>query len=160
TLFRSFSATNGNYLKDREVAQAVVDMLREVGIDAQMESLEQSVWAEGLYSNTLQPMFMIAWQYSPAMDAALPYTYFQCAPRSFADYLCNEEFDALMDAAQQAFDVQEREALLQQAAGVLREEAPILFLHQMPAIFGVAEGLSGIRFNADNTVDYHDAEFR
>lgn len=155
-----FSATNGNYLKDREVAQAVVDMLREVGIDAQMEALEQGVWAEGLYSNTLEPMFMIAWQYSPAMDAALPYTYFQCNPRSFADYLCNEEFDSLMDAAQQAFDVSEREALLQQAAAVLREEAPILFLHQMPAIFGVASGLEGIQFNADNTVDYDQAEFR
>lgn len=155
-----FSATNGNYLKDREVAQAVADMLREVGIDAQMEALEQSVWAEGLYSNTLEPMFMIAWQYSPAMDAALPFTYFQCAPASFADYLCNQEFDALMDAAQQAFDVQEREALLQQAAAVLREEAPILFLHQMPAIFGVAKGLEGIRFNADNTVDYHEARYR
>lgn len=154
-----FSGTVANYLKDREVAEAVAGMIEEIGVTVDLDLLEQSVWAEGLYSNTLRDMFMIGWQYSPAMDVTLPYTYFQCAPTSFADYICSEEFDTLYRESQAQFDAETRAELLRQASVVLHEEAPALFLHQLTAIFGVAPGLNGVEFRADNTLEFHDAAF-
>lgn len=155
-----FHGTTGNYPKDREISEAIVGMLAEVGITAELELLEQARWAEGLYTNTLHPMFMSAWIYAPAMDAALPFTYFQCVGRSFADIMCNEEFDDLYTRASQEFDAAAREALLQQAGAVLRDEAPLIFLHQLPYIYGLDPRLENVRFFSDGTIDFTAAELR
>lgn len=155
-----FNGTTGNYPKDREISEAIVGMLAEVGIQAELELLEQARWAEGLYTNTLAPMFMSAWIYAPAMDAALPFTYFQCHPKSFVDIMCNEEFDDLYARASQEFDPVARQALLQQAAAVLREEAPLIFLHQLPYIYGLDPRLENVQFFSDGTIDFFSAELR
>lgn len=153
-----FNGTTGNYPKDREISEAIVGMLADVGITAELELLEQARWAEGLYSNTLAPMFMSAWIYAPAMDAALPFTYFQCHPKSFVDIMCNEEFDELYTQASREFDPTARQAILQQAAAVLREEAPIIFLHQIPYIYGLDARLENVQFFPDGTIDFFSAE--
>src|SRR5690606_38508698 len=52
-------APSGLYMKDREVAIAVAGMLREVGIDAQAESLESGAWNELLRGDGLSPVYFV-----------------------------------------------------------------------------------------------------
>jgi peptide/nickel transport system substrate-binding protein len=147
-----FIGTEGRYPKDKEIAEAVVGYLGRIGVRAKLQILESGVWLSKLYvKGAMGPMWMSGWMYMPAMDAQLPMTFFQCD--SVVWVMCNSEFDRLFREASITTDHRRREQLLFRLSEIIREEAPIIFLHQIPAVFGVSPRVKGLKLLADWSFD-------
>ena len=56
-----FASTNGVFPQDFEVARAIVQMWKRVGINAELEPIELSVYQERLRANTLPEATLFSW---------------------------------------------------------------------------------------------------
>lgn len=143
--------------KLKEVGEAVVAMLRDVGMKAQLVVLERAVWLEKIYASGYSSFYWMGWQYMPAMDATLPLSFFQCPGKSPIFHMCNQQFDELYAKVLAEFDTEKRLGLLQELAALFREEAPMVFLFQRAAIYGLNPQVRNVKLRADGGVDYFQA---
>jgi peptide/nickel transport system substrate-binding protein len=60
-----FHGSIGRYTKDKEIEEAVIGQLAEVGVKAQLEILEAGVFIQSFLGATIGPMWIWAWQYLP-----------------------------------------------------------------------------------------------
>ena len=149
-----FHGSQGRYTKDKEIQEAIVGQLSEVGIDAQLEILEAGVFIQSFLSAQIGPMWIWAWQYLPAMDADLPLNFFQSG--SVAKFYANPEFDAVIARSRQALDPAERSRLLQQASQIAYDDASTLFLFQTPGIYATKKSVQGLTWRPDYLIDFKD----
>lgn len=131
----------GRYPKDKEVSEVIAAQLAEVGVQANLEYLENVVFSQMAREGTIGPMSIYGWQSMPAMDINQPIPFFQCeTPRK---NFCDEELDRLIDEMEQALDPVEREAKAQEMAAYLAETAPVIFLWQFHTIYGIQPYVEG-----------------
>lgn len=143
--------TQGRYPKDKEVGELVQAYLLAVGIQAEIEVLESSVFLQKLYDGTLGPLGMSGWMWMPAMDAELPMSYFLSG--SALTFLKDQNYDNTFAAATASMDQQRREQKLQEAAALFRDEAPQIFLVQLPLVVGVQPWVKGFEPRSNYTFD-------
>jgi len=122
----TFSTPSGRYVKDKEVAEAIVGQLSKLKINVKVEVLEWGNYMAKLYSDGMGDMYMIAWAGSFDADGTL-YQLYQC--RQPLSRWCNKEFSSLLDQARGTLDQERREKLYFQASRILNDEAAALFLH-------------------------------
>ncbi len=146
-----FHCSQGRYLKDKEICEAVAGQLAQVGVRAEMEILESGVWWDLFTQGKIGPMFLIAWLYAPSMDLEFATVHFTCgSPRRV---LCNPAYDELFNRQSAAVDPSERLGLLQRLSELLFAEAPVIFLFQVPGIYAVGPNVKAIDFRADYSFD-------
>lgn len=131
----------GRYPKDKEVSEVIAAQLAEVGVQANLEYLENVVFSQMAREGTIGPMSIYGWQSMPAMDINQPIPFFQCeTPRQ---NFCDEELDRLIDEMESELDTAEREAKAKEMAVYLAETAPVIFLWQFHTIYGVQPHVEG-----------------
>jgi len=131
----------GRYPKDKEVSEVIAAQLAEVGVQANLEYLENVVFSQMARDGTIGPMSIYGWQSMPAMDINQPIPFFQCeTPR---ENFCDEELDRLIDEMEQELDPVAREANAQEMAAYLAETAPVIFLWQFHTIYGIQPYVEG-----------------
>jgi peptide/nickel transport system substrate-binding protein len=145
--------------KSKEVCEALVAFLSDVGIKVKLEIIEWAIYIKGIHANSLANMLAMRWQYLPAMDSMLAYAWFQSPGASTIHITSNKQFDELFAKADNEFGVEKRLLILKELATVFREEAPFLPLYQLPAIYGVDPKLKNIRFLADESIDFSNANW-
>ena len=153
-----FHGSQGRYTKDKEIEEAILGQLSEVGINAQLEILEAGVFIQSFLSAQIGPMWIWAWQYLPAMDADLPLNFFQT--NSVAKFYANGELDALMAKSRQALEPAERSKLLQQASQIAYDDASTLFLFQTPGIYAMKKNVQNLVWKPDYLIDFKDVSVR
>ena len=127
------------YVNDKSVAEAMIPMLRAVGINANLKTPEWST----LWSNVRKGKVGFYYMGRGGMvdpSAALS-QYFETgiAPRtSFS----SPKVDALLQKERQTFDVEQRKNLMNQAINALMEEVPAHFLWHQKIHYGVANGVN------------------
>src|SRR5690606_27236181 len=52
-----FEGSQGRYIKDREVEEAIAQQLAEVGIEVDLQILESGVWLDKWFGSTYAPLF-------------------------------------------------------------------------------------------------------
>lgn len=137
----TFHGTVGRYTKDKEIEEAVIGQLAEVGVKANLQVLEAGVFIQSFLGATIGPMFIWAWQYLPAMDADLPLNFFRSD--SVAKLMAQPRFDELIDRERRAFDTEARRRILQEANAYLRDDPPCIFLAQTPGVYAVKPTVDG-----------------
>lgn len=137
----NFDGTEGRYPKDKEVEEAIVGQLGNVGVRVNFKIVDSSVYIRNYITGKLGPMFILGQQYHPSFDLnqGLP-NYKSMAPHKL---LASAEFDALYDAQASEMDPARRLALLHKLGAWFRDAAPVLFLHQFQTVFGVQPRVKG-----------------
>jgi peptide/nickel transport system substrate-binding protein len=129
---------NGRYLKDKEVAEAIVSMLGQVGIRARLTTPEWGkIWPDIQAGRS--PFYLLG-RGSVEDPSEYLHQYFRTGvtPRvAFSD----PEVDAALDAEQKEFDPARRVALLRRAMSLIQEKAPMAFLFQYEDTYGVSRRL-------------------
>jgi peptide/nickel transport system substrate-binding protein len=147
-------STAGKIFKDKETTEAIVAYLADVGITAEVEWLESSVWAERYLNNTLDEggMFTASWVIVPPMDVMISYNQFLCSsPRKF---WCNERYDELEALEQAEGDPAKRAEYLAEMTQILHDEAVMYFVYQIPYVYAYDPGVQGIGLYGNASINF------
>jgi len=146
------SGTSERYPQDKEISQAVAQYLRQIGIDVELTLLEANAWTDRFLKFKLDPIWIIGLNYLPSMDHTFASVHFTNDP-STRQWFGDATFDELYRKQVTALDVNERRAALERFAEYIRDQAPALFLHQIPLVVAASPRVKGLKFQADYTVD-------
>ncbi len=155
---------SGRYLQDIQIAEAIQSMLAEVGIDAQIETLEWSAYLDqtnrAAEENNV-PMGLMGWG-TVTGDAdyglfALFHTSEHVPAGSNRAFYSSEEIDSLLDQARTSTDPAEREELYAEALQIIHDDAPWLFLHSETQLVAVNDAVEGLIIHPTERVLAFDA---
>lgn len=144
-----FYHPTGRYVQDARIADAIRAQLAEVGVTAELRTLEWGQYLEfirkPLADNEVQMAFLGWGTVTGDADYGLHALFHssQWAPSFNLGFYKNEQVDALLDEARNVADANRRLALYTQAQRLLWEDAPWLFLHsevQLTAVRGNVKG--------------------
>ncbi|MCG6121563.1 MAG: ABC transporter substrate-binding protein [Microvirga sp.] len=137
--FKMF-APSGRYLKDREIAEAIVGQLSRVGIRVDLELMEFGNMMTRYRAHELSPAYLIGFGL-PILDSGRPLqSYF--LPGSVQSYYRDEEIEAAINEAIQIADLDEREAALKEINRTLFERDAFVYLYLQKTIYGVSNRIS------------------
>ena len=145
---------NDRYINDEAVCQAVVGMLAQVGITANLTAMPvQNYWPEMRADN--YDMYLLGW--SPGtFDAEHPIRFLVTTPNeerrvgswNFGGY-SNARIDELLPMIQSEVDESARQAMLDEVHAIMQEEVAYVPLYSQPLLWGVREGVT-VTPRADN----------
>ena len=130
-----FGSPAGRYVMDKEVAEAIVGQLAEVGIKANIKVQEWGVYVGKILDQTVEEAYLIGWGTSLFDADATLFSWFRTGQR-FSTY-SDVAVDALLDKARAVVDADEREYLYHQALGIIMEDAPFILLYQQEDLYGI-----------------------
>lgn len=152
-----FSPTFG----DANVVLAVQGYLKDVGVIAQINTLESGVFIDKFYvrnGQTRGDLFINTGTDSNGFASAL-YGYYSCDRPPANISWCNPKFDQLMQQANAEADYQTRSTLLRQAISVFREDVTQLFLFVIPTFEVLQPNVRGF-VGPQNLVFNYDLVYR
>ncbi|MEM6465741.1 MAG: ABC transporter substrate-binding protein [Pseudomonadota bacterium] len=132
---------NDRYLNDEAVCQAVVGMLAQIGIKAELDAMPvRNYWPELREDNF--DMYLLGW--SPGtFDAEHPIRFLASTPNAekklgswnFGGY-SNARIDELLPMIQSEIDDSKRQAMLDEATQILQSEVAYVPLYVQPLVWG------------------------
>lgn len=140
----NFKCTNDRYLNDSDVCQAIVGMLGQVGLDAQLDAMPvANYWTELRDGNF--DMYLLGW--SPGtFDAEHPIRFLAHTPTdalgtwNFGGY-SNARIDELLPMVQSELDPEARQAMLDEIAAILQDEVAYVPLYHEPLVWAARAGI-------------------
>jgi ABC-type transport system substrate-binding protein len=139
----------GRYIQDALVADAIRSQLREVGLDAELRTLEWPQYVPFVRAeepNNQVQFAMLGWG-TPTMDADYAlYALFhssQIPPGFNGAFYENPEVDALLDEARSTADQDLRAQLYADAIEIIWEDAPWLFLYSEVQVTAIRSNVEG-----------------
>lgn len=140
----SLSCPNDRYLNDEAVCQAVVGMLAQVGLNATLETMPVSnYWPELREGNF--DMYLLGW--SPGtFDAEHPLRFLvhtngeRLGTWNFGGY-SNARIDEMLPLIQSEIDDSVRQAMLDEAAAIVQDDAVYNTMYVQPLLWGVRNGI-------------------
>ena len=130
---------SGRYQLDRTIAEAVAGQLSEVGIEVDLEAVEFGVYVTRKLERTIDPITLGAWS-QPVYDADGVVHLLYHTDEPWGVHYSNPRVDELAERARQTLDPDARLAMYHEALQIIREDAPVLFLHQQVDIYGRRAG--------------------
>ncbi len=130
----------GRYLKDLEIAQAVVGYINELpNVDATVNQRDFGTLAGELTTGSIEDkphFYLIGWgnETFDASQTLIPLLTSEGVLTSWS----NEEFDDLVAQSNAETDENAREQLLRQANQVAHDEAPWIFLNRQYSVYGAS----------------------
>ncbi len=128
-------ATQGRYPKDRELAQAIVGQLAQVGITVDLRVLEFNNFLDELWSHK-HPMGLWSWGDSIGDPNSMMIRMNTCGDPWSQN--CLPELDSLAKAQQFEMDPQQRAEVLRRAQDVMYDEEPNAALFQIGQVWGIS----------------------
>jgi len=135
---------NDRYINDESVCQAAVAMLAQIGLDAQLDAIPVSnYWPELREDN--YDMYLLGW--SPGtFDAEHPFRFLVHTPQenigtwNFGGY-SNARVDELIPMIQSEIDPVARQAMLDEVAATVQEDAVYVPMYVEPLLWGAADNI-------------------
>jgi peptide/nickel transport system substrate-binding protein len=134
-------------LNDESVCQAVVAMLAQIGVTAELEAMPvRNYWTELRADN--YDMYLLGW--SPGtFDAEHPIRFLVATPNpekklgswNFGGF-SNARIDALLPMIQSEIDDSKRQAMLDEATGLIQSEHAYVPMYVQPLLWGVRDTVS------------------
>jgi ABC-type transport system substrate-binding protein len=153
----TFIGTRGRYFKDFELMQAIQQQLKQVGVDARIQSVE---WARYLELVNMAPdrspleMWLDGWSGDRATD--ILQQRFGCdsfRPRGINLHgYCNKDLDALVNEAVRTLDDTRRNNYLRLAQILIRRDAPSIWGLATKVTAGMSRKLHGVLHFPDETL--------
>ncbi|MBO6626330.1 MAG: ABC transporter substrate-binding protein, partial [Roseicyclus sp.] len=138
------SCPNDRYLNDESVCQAVVGMLAQIGLEAQLDAMPVSNYWPELRADNFD-MYLLGW--SPGtFDAEHPIRFLvhtsgeRLGTWNFGGY-SNPRIDEMLPLIQSEIDDAARQAMLDEAAGIIQEDMVYLPMYVQPLIWGTRDNI-------------------
>jgi peptide/nickel transport system substrate-binding protein len=128
----------GRYVKDKEVAEAVAGMFREVGVNARVQVNEWGSHVAQILGHNIAPIYLIGWR-GVNFDPSAALIAWDCAG-AFANY-CNPQVQELLRIGLNSVAIYKRVAAYRDALSFYLVDPPALYLFQETALYAVREGV-------------------
>ncbi|KQY16676.1 peptide ABC transporter substrate-binding protein [Rhizobium sp. Root73] len=128
----------GRYIADRQIAEAVIPMLEDVGFKATLQTPEWGTLWTNVQRGETPFYYMGRGNMLDPSPALAQYFETDASPRL---KYSNPQVDALLQAERQEFDPEKRIAMLSKAMAAITEDAPACFLWLHKLSWGVAKGV-------------------
>lgn len=150
-----FKFPSGRYAQDREVSEAIAGMLAEVGVRAEMISLEPGEFLRQLRAQELAPMYFVglAPQDDPAFQASQYLSSWRYTP------IADPKIDDLIAAGATEMNVAERERIYREMMAYMHDVAPIVFLYGGIDVYGTDARLENFLPRGDGRMFFYDVTF-
>jgi peptide/nickel transport system substrate-binding protein len=140
-----FKASAGRYANDREVGQAIANMLGDVGIDVNLSQLEPGEFLRQMNAGELVPAAMVGYAAANDPDPVLA-NYSSAGRYSTTE---NAGLDKLIEEGSREMDPEKRAAIYRSAMKLMHDEALAVFLYAPDDIYGKSDRVEGFRPHAD-----------
>lgn len=144
----------GRFLKDAEIVEATAGFLAKVGIKADIKYLEPGVWGQVSEKKGREGITFPGWSgrdpnlvWDPLLKTG-----------QYQSYFSNAQLDDLLAQGASTINADERKAIYEKAAVIIKEEAPHLPMIQPPLIYGLNAKLNW-KPRTDSMLDLRKASF-
>ncbi|PWC12511.1 ABC transporter substrate-binding protein [Brenneria corticis] len=129
------------YIASADVAQAIVQDLAAIGVKAQLEVPEWSVYTQQVAAQKQAPLYMLAWGSTQTLDAdaALYPILHTGEPYSTVSL---PELDKLLNESRLTVDAAKREKILQQIQLAVAQQQPLIPLYREDSIYASSSALT------------------
>jgi peptide/nickel transport system substrate-binding protein len=136
------------------IAQAVSGYLQAINIRTEVQTVETAVYLQRFNEGRKGMFFLSPFNFGTLLDSDQVLNNFRGSAAPALRRLESPRFDAAFDASKVELDPARREQLLREAAAVLREEAPSLYLFQQGYLIGVNKKVQGFQPRLDNSIRF------
>jgi peptide/nickel transport system substrate-binding protein len=143
-----------------DVMQVIKEQLEETGMmTVNLNSMNWAEYVNGFVAGDL-PFFILGWfpDFADPENWLSPFASCLQSPDNGVNY-CNEEMDALLEAAAASSDPAEREALYQEIGELYAEEVPTIPLFWEPEFVSYRDGVEGVVVGPPFEFNYHVLSF-
>lgn len=135
----------------QSVGLFVQQQLRDIGIDAELQSLgDAASWLDLFYGRQPRPhLLSVGLQSTPAMDADFALIWFKGSQPAPVKHYDNPEFDRYYTPSVTEVNEARRRDLLQQAVAVMHEDPPFLFMTSATQVWVYKRGIDGVTRRTD-----------
>jgi len=130
-----FHYPTGRWLKDVEVAQSVGGMLKKVGVNANLITMEYGGFFSAWLKKQWKGMSMLGTENFIDSDQVVQLFLYSKGALSFS--YTDRKLDAMYEQDQREFDVAKRRQLLHEMEAYISKQAPWLFLYFQPQLYGI-----------------------
>jgi peptide/nickel transport system substrate-binding protein len=136
---------SGKYLSDVDISNAVAGMLRNVGVEANVNVVESAVYLKQWSALEMGPMYMVGWYSLNDADFATIW-YTEGSRRSVWN---NAEYEKLFIEARSTNDQGKREKAYHRMMEIMHAENPSMFLFGIHSIYAASDKVHGFGAAAD-----------
>ena len=131
-----FNVSNGVFLRDREIAEAVAAQLAEVGIRVQLVPTERAKLISDWINGVGEGITSAQWGAAADPDPLLSWTFYK-RPGLKPD----EQLNSLIEETQRTVDPEQRKRLLMQFGHYVQDQAYWLFIHGQDEFYARRKGI-------------------
>lgn len=137
----SFQTSEVVFPSASEVVQAVAEQLRAVGVEVSVDIVDhatfRSIVIAGQEAHETEDLYAWNWgAQEPDPDSPLTGTLHSAG---ISSYHANAELDAMIEAGRREMDREKRAQIYKDVQAWIFEEAPFIFLFQIPDVYGVSD---------------------
>lgn len=133
-----------------QVMQVIQAMAAEAGFDIQLVAKEFATLLQEQTAGNYT-VSQIGWSGRADPDGNI-HTFVTCGGGINDSKYCNEEIDRLLNEARTVADAEERKRLYAQAAEILQEDLPIIYLYHEARLYGLDDAIEGFTAHPDGMI--------
>ena len=139
----SFTITvPSNYTQHVDTAQVIVEQLKEVGIDAQINQVEWNTWLEETYTNRNYEATVVGVDASYLAASAMLSRFQSDAANNFVNYK-NADYDAAYAAARAEASDEKQTEYYKECERILAETAASVYIQDLPEMVAINSKFTG-----------------
>jgi peptide/nickel transport system substrate-binding protein len=151
------NSSNGRYLNDKDIAEAVAGDLRKAGIHASVKTHEWGNYMTITYRHTAGPLYLLGWgNTSFDADGSL---FGLLRTGQVLSSFTNSKLDSLLDQGQATMDQKKRQKIYSEACKIIKDDVAYAFAYQQMDIYGVNERVNW-KARTDERLVVFDMSFR
>ena len=151
TLELTMVGSEGRYMKDKDIALAILSYFKDVGVELKIEFPEAGVWLERLLSAKMPELYPIGMTYAPAMNAGTRLSIWHRSDVAYA--MDDPEVNRLIDEQAKEMNLEKRKQMVQDILERFRDDPVAIYLYRIPGIYGLAKNISNVRFKPNYGMD-------
>jgi peptide/nickel transport system substrate-binding protein len=128
------------YISSDQVAQAIAQQWGEIGVKADLEIPEWSVYTQQVPAGEQAPVYMLAWGSTQTLDADAALYAILKTGEPYSTF-SSPELDALLDQSRSTIDPAAREDILHKIQEYAAANTPLIPLYQEDSIYAKAKGV-------------------
>jgi len=143
-----FRCPNDRYINDEAICQAIVGMLAQVGVTANLETITVSKYWPQLRADEFD-MYLLGWSPGGVLDASHPMRFLLSTPNkeaklgswNFGGY-SNARIDELYPQITSELDPTKRQEMIDEVHRVMKDEVAYVPLHVQPLVWAVRDNVA------------------
>lgn len=162
----TFHHPTGRYVRDAEIAASIQALVRRIGIDLRLVTMEFGAYINTILTPLAQNQVQMGFLGWGAVTGDADYGLYQLfhssqwAPGFNTAFYKNETVDRQLDQARTTGDQAARSRLYRQVMQTIMDDAPWLFLHSESQVTGVRQEAQGVVVHPAERVMAHRAWLR